>query len=107
MPAFDFVQRHASQLLMMPGLCTKASWGGRELSGVRSTLKRSDAATLAGDQVKYDFSLLVPESEIRRLGACPQPFRDAIALEGETHLVIAVDSDTFGNRRIHLGSRYG
>ncbi|MGN0866184.1 MAG: hypothetical protein ACI4SG_00700 [Oligosphaeraceae bacterium] len=70
-------------------------------------LKRSDAATLSGDQVKYDFSFLVSASEIQRIGACPVPFRDVLTLDGETHLVLAVESDPFGNRRIHLGSRYG
>ena len=104
---FDFVAKHAQRLLTLPGLSSSASWGERTITGTRSVLKRSDAATLSGDQVHYDFSFLVPASEIRRLGACPAPFRDALTLDGETHLVIAVESDVFGNRRLHLGSRYG
>lgn len=104
---FDFLHKDAARLLTLPGLAVCASWGDETLTGVRSTMKRQDAATLNGDLVKYDFSLMVPASEVQRVGACPVPLRDLLVVDGVSHLVLAVDIDVAGNRRIHLGSQYG
>lgn len=92
---------------MQPGLCTRATWNGRTVTGTRSVMKRQDAATLSGDLAKYDFSLLVPASEIDRLGGVPAPLKDTIELDGTRHLVLSVEKDVAGNVRLHLGSQYG
>ena len=105
MPDFSFLKRHADALLMQTGLCTRATWNGAVLTGTRSTLKRQDAATLAGETVKYDFSLLCPASQFR--AAKPEPLRDTVDIDGVRHLVLAVDTDVAGNLRLHLGSQYG
>lgn len=104
---FDFLKRDAAALLVQPGLASQAKWGDRAFMGTRSVLKRQDAATLSGDLAKYDFSLLVPASEIDRLGGIPAPLKDTIELDGTRHLVLSVEKDVAGNVRLHLGSQYG
>lgn len=104
---FDFLKRHADKLLKQRGLCVTATWGESTLTGTRSSIKRSDAFAMSGEQVHYDFSLLVPESEIQAAGGCPQPLKDLLVIDGVPHLVLSVETDVAGNRRINLGSRYG
>lgn len=103
---FDFLQKDATSLLIQPGLSVTATWSGGTLTGVRSLMKRQDAATLAGDQLSYDFSLMVPASQFSGTSR-PQPLRDILTIDGRQHLVMALDTDVAGNIRIHLGSRYG
>ena len=102
---FDFLKSHADALLMQRGLCTRAVWNGRTVTGTRSVMKRQDAATLAGEAAKYDFSLLCPASQFP--GAKPEPLRDWLEIDGVRHLALAVETDVAGNLRIHLGSQYG
>ena len=102
---FEFLKSHAEALLMQPGLCTRATWNGRTVTGTRSVMKRQDAATLAGETMKYDFSLLCPASQFP--GARPDPLRDHLEIDGFKFLVLAVESDVAGNVRLHLGSQYG
>ncbi len=105
MTDFSFLKRNADRLLRQTGLCTTALWNGAPLVGTRSMMKRQDAATLAGDAVKYDFSLLCPASEFT--AGKPEPLRDIVEIDGVKHLVLAVDADVAGNLRLHLGSQYG
>ena len=102
---FDFLKTHADFLLRQTGLCTRAVWNSREITGTRSVLKRQDAATLAGDTQQYAFSLLCPASQFP--SAKPEPLRDLLEIDGVKHLVLAVETDVAGNLRIHLGSQYG
>ena len=102
---FDFLQSHADFLLKQVGLCTTAVWNSHSVTGTRSVMKRQDAATLAGEAMKYDFSLLCPASQFP--GAKPEPLRDHLEIDGVKHLVLAVETDVAGNLRIHLGSQYG
>lgn len=104
---FDFLQRHAEKLLKQQGLCVTATWGEKTLTGTRSSVKRSDAFLMSGEQVSYDFSLLVPSSEIESAGGCPKPLKDSLVIDGESHLLLSVETDVAGNRRLNLGSRYG
>lgn len=102
---FDFLQRHADALLMQSGLSTSAIWNNQIVIGTRSVMKRQDAATLAGDTMKYDFSLLCPASQFP--SARPEPLRDQLEIDGTKHLVLAVAVDVAGNLLLHLGSQYG
>ncbi len=104
---FDFLKRHADKLLKQQGLCITATWGEKTLTGTRSSVKRSDAFAMSGEQIHYDISLLVPSSEIETAGSCPKPLKDVLVIDGESHLVISVETDVAGNRRLNLGSRYG
>lgn len=104
---FDFLAKDAAELLLQDGLCITATWDKNQITGVRSTLKRQDAATLSGSMYHYDFSLLVPASELAAFPLPPEPLRDSFTIDGTAHLILAVDKDVAGNCRFHLGAQYG
>lgn len=105
--AFEFLAKDAAALLLQDGLMTTAVWNNMTLKGVRSTLKRQDAATLSGSMYHYDFSLLVPSTELKGIALPPEPLRDSLIIDGVTHLILAIDKDIANNYRFHLGAQYG
>ncbi len=100
----DLIRNDSARAILADGFAVQASLGKTTFMGVKSMLKKADAATLAGDVERYKFSLLVPSSA---LAVPPQPLKDSVALEGKSYLVLSVDTDAVGNLRIHLGGRYG
>lgn len=105
--AFEFLAKDAAAILLQDGLMTTAIWDNTPLKGVRSTLKRQDAATLSGSMYHYDFSFLVPASELKSALVKPEPLRDSLIIDGVTHLILAIDKDIANNYRFHLGAQYG
>ena len=105
--AFKFLKRDADALLKQVGLCMEATWQGQKLTGVRSMLKRQDAATLAGAMYHYDFSFLVAASELSPFRRMPEPLKDSLIINGTPHIILSLDEDIAGNIRYHLGAQYG
>lgn len=91
---------------MQDGLCSIFVWRGTALKGTRSTLKRQDAATLAGMDVGYAFTILIPASEWSKTSTRPRPLKDRVQVDGVTYLVLAIEEDVAHNTRIHLGAEY-
>jgi len=100
----DSIRADSSRVILDSGFAVQASIGGVAVFGVRSVLKRQDAATLSGDIHHYIFSLLVPASA---LAAAPHPLKDSAVIGGVSYLILAVEQDVAGNWRIHLGGQYG
>lgn len=103
---FAFLRDRATRILAQKGLCSTVVWQGVSLKGTRTTLRRSDAATLAATTASYTFSVLIPASELGRVASLPRPLRDRVAVDGTTYLVLATERDVADNLRIHLGDEY-
>ena len=70
-------------------------------------MRMQDSATLSGMDAVYAFSILVPYSETLKTASMPVPRRDRVAVDGEQYLVLSIETDVAGNKRIHLGGEYG
>lgn len=104
--AFEWLKKRAETLLTQDGLCSFLVWQNTTLKGTRTTLKLQDSATLSGMDAVYAFSVLVPYSETLKVNSMPSPRRDRVSVDGKTYLVLSVETDVAGNRRIHLGDEY-
>lgn len=102
-----YIANRAAQLITRSPFGMQISWKGIQVTGVRSVLKRQDAATLSGMDAGYDFTVLISRDEARKWGTQPESLRERLVIDGKPYLLLAVETDVAGNLRLHLGGEYG
>lgn len=101
---WDNIKQQAEKLITL-GPVIEATWSGKTIHGVRTSLKRQDVLSDAGLIDKYQFSLLCAASEFS--SARPAPRQSKMVIAGTTHRVLAVEDDPAGATvKIHLGGEY-
>ena len=103
----EYIQKRAAEIVTRSPFALVVRFSGIDVKGVRTLLKMQDAATLSGMDAGYSFSVLLTAAEVRKWSPMPSPLRDRVAIDGKSYLVLAVETDTAGNIRLHLGGEYG
>lgn len=103
----EYIARRSRQLITKSPMALQVSFRGATARGVRSVLKRQDAATLSGMDAGYSFTVLLTVEECRKWTAAPSSLRDRVEIDGQSYLVLATEYDVAGNLRLHLGGEYG
>lgn len=102
-----YIAARAGKLITWSPFAITVRFSGVDVKGVRTLLKMQDAATLSGMDAGYSFSVLLAAAEARKWTPMPSPLRDRVAIDGKSYLLLAVETDTAGNIRLHLGGEYG
>jgi hypothetical protein len=101
---WDNIRQQAAKLIKL-GPVIEASWSGKTIRGVRTSLKRQDVLSDAGLIDKYQFSLLCAPSEFA--AGRPIPRQSKMVIGGTTYRVLAIEDDSAeATVKIHLGGEY-